>query len=208
MHLPKNFLLVKVVTLAVAISFVTSGLGCSSLPDDSANLSSTQNLSPTHELVFGSVQAKTTGINPRGYATQVRFIALTNTQTDKRYRVQVNSDFDVLFLQLPVGDYTVDRVQFNEGPFLGEAHVHFNFHVSPGKMTYLGDWQFELETPRTIRQVRIYLSKGDPTVIKKIAGIVVSEQPSIETVVPQPDSFVTRVYSVAPYPKIKYFYRR
>ena len=122
--------------------------------------------------------------------------------------MQVNSELDVLFLKLPVGEYSVDRVQFNEGPFLGEAHVHFTFHVSLGKTTYLGNWQFELETPRTIRQVQIYLSEGDPTVIKKVTGIMVPEQSPIETVVTKPDSFVARVYSVAPYPKIKYFYRR
>ena len=202
MHLQKSFSLMRVVTLAAAIFFATSWLGCYSLPPDSANPF------PIHEWVFGSIQVKTTGINPRGYATQVRFIALTNTQTHERYRMQVNSEFDVIFLKLPVGEYSVDRVQFNEGPFLGEAHIHFHFHVSPGKTTYLGNWQFELETPRTIRQVRIYLSEGDPTVIKEVADIMALEQPPIETVVPKPDSFVARVYSVAPYPKIKYFYRR
>ena len=202
MHLPKSFSLMRVVTLATAIFFATSWLGCYSLPPDSANPF------PAHEWVFGSIQVKTIGINPRGYATQVRFIALTNTQTHERYRMQVNSDSDVIFLKLPVGEYSVDRVQFNEGPFLGEAHVHFNFHVSPDKTTYLGNWQFELETPRTIRQVQIYLSEGDPTVLKKVADRMVPEQSPIETVVPKPDRFVARVYSVAPYPKIKYFYRR
>ena len=192
----------RIVTLTAAISFLASGLGCSSLPADSAKSP------PAHEWVFGSIHVKTIGINPRGYRTQVRFIALTNTQTHERYRMQVNSELDVLFLKLPVGEYSVDRVQFNEGPFLGEAHIDFRFHVSPGKTTYLGNWQFELETPRTIRQVHISLSEGDPTVIKKVADIMASEQPPIETVVPKPDSFVARVYSVAPYPKIKYFYRR
>jgi len=192
----------RIVTLAAAIPFLTSELGCSSLPADSATSS------PAHEWVFGSIHVKTIGINPRGYTTQVRFIALTNTQTHERYRMQVNSELDVIFLKLPAGEYSVDRVQFNEGPFLGEAHVDFHFHVSPGKTTYLGDWQFELETPRTIRQVRVYLSKGNPTVIKKVSDIMASKQPPIETVVPKPDSFVARVYSVAPYPKIKYFYRR
>ena len=91
---------------------------------------------------------------------------------------------------------------------MGESHVHFNFYVPPGRITYLGEWQFEVDTPRTIRQVRIHLSEGTPEAISKISDLITSKHSTMETVVPKPDSFITRVYSVSPMPRIKYFRRQ
>lgn len=176
--------------------------GCTTIPSGSSQDSAKK------ELTFGYVQVETNGVNPRGYSTNVRFISLTNTETGERFRMNINSDSDVFSLRLAHGNYSVDRVQFNEGPFLAESHVKFEFHVSPGKATYLGVWQFKVDAPRTVRQVHINLEEGDPEISRKFSENLVLEQVPIDTVVPQPNSLVARVYSVAPNPKFRYFYRR
>lgn len=162
----------------------------------------------TSELVFGYIQVETDGSNPRRYPTNVRFFFLTNAETGERFRIDVNSDSEVFALRLPAGNYSVDRVQFNEGPFMAESHMQIEFYVNPERATYLGVWQFEIETPRTVRLMRLHILEGDPDFPKKFSTNLVSEHTPIETVLPKPDTFEARVFSVAPIPKVKYFYRQ
>lgn len=122
--------------------------------------------------------------------------------------MEIHSDSDVFSLRLPAGAYSIDRVQFNEGPFMAESHMHSTFRVSPKQATYLGVWQFEVETPRTVRLVRIHLVEGEPEFPHEISTKLFSEPIQIETILPKPQIIETRVFSVAPYPKVKYFYRQ
>ena len=164
--------------------------------------------STTHELAFGSIQVETKGRYPRIYPAKLRFFLLTNEETGSRTRVNVNTGSGVFSVKLPAGRYVVDRVQFSEGPFRVESHVQLNFHVPEKKLAYLGSWQIELETPRTIRLVRIRILEGEAEFSKKFSAVLGSERTPIETVLPKPETFETRGFMVDGQPNAKYFRRR
>lgn len=158
-------------------------------------------------LVFGYAHVVTHGQNPRRFPTHLRFISMRNMDTGERHRVDIQSDSDLFSLHLTPGHYSVDRVQFNEGPFMAESHVQFEFQVSHRRAIYIGLWKFEVETPRTVRLVRIHVVEGDPAFSQKFPVGSVSERTPIEVELPQPNFLEARVFSVAPNPKVKYFYR-
>ena len=176
--------------------------GCLSVPGSSLQDSRMR------PLAFGSIHVATDGPHPRMFPTMLRFFSLTNEDTGERFRVDVHSDSDVFSLRLAVGNYVVDRVQFNAGPFMAESHVRLNVRVPDGKAVYLGAWEFTVDTPRTIRRVRIRILEGEPEFPKALSADIVSNAMPIETALPEPDTFETRVFQVAPLPKVKYFYRR
>ena len=178
------------------------GTGCvSGVPNTSPD-------STKHELAFGYVQVETKGRYPRIYPAKLRFFLLTNEETGSRTRVNVNTGSGVFSVKLPAGRYVVDRVQFSEGPFRVESHVQLNFHVPEKKLAYLGSWQIELETPRTIRHVRIRILEGDAEFSKKFSAVLGSERTPIETVLPKPETFETRGFMVDGQPNARYFRRR
>ena len=164
--------------------------------------------STTHELAFGYVQVETKGRYPRSYPAKLRFFLLTNEETGARTRVNVNTGSGVFSVRLPAGRYAIDRVQFSEGPFRVESHVQLTFHVPEKKLAYLGSWQIELETPRTIRHVRIRILEGDTEFSKKFSAVLGSERTPIETVLPKPETFETRGFMVDGQPNARYFRRR
>ncbi len=164
--------------------------------------------SMTSELAFGYIHVETRGPHPRAFPTRLRFFSLTNEETGERFRIDVRSESGVFFMRLPSGQYSIDRVQFNAGPFMSESHVRLKFHVPEKKLAYLGTWRFEVETPRTVRLVRIRILEGDAAFSKKFSADFGSEQTPIETTLPEPDTFESRVFSVDPQPKVKYFRRR
>ncbi len=163
--------------------------------------------SSEHAFVFGYVHVVTDGPNPRRFPTHLRFVSLSNMDSGEKYRIDIHSNADLFSHHLPIGHYSVDRVQFNEGPFMAESHVHIEFQVPHRKATYIGIWKFEVETPRTVRLVRIHVVEGDPAISQKFPLGPVSKRTPIETILPQPNFIEVRVFPVAPNPKIKYFYR-
>ena len=160
------------------------------------------------ELAFGYVRVETKGPHPRIYPAKLRFFLLTNEETGARFRVNVNSESGVFSVRLPAGRYVVDRVQFSEGPFRVESHVQLTFHVPKKKLAYLGSWQIELETPRTVRLVRIRILEGEAKFSKKFSAVLGSERTPIETVLPKPETFETRGFMVDGQPNARYFRRR
>ena len=164
--------------------------GCVSAPQE------TPPDSTTHELAFGYVQVETKGRYPRIYPAKLRFFLLTNEETGVRSRVNVNSGSGVFSLRLPAGWYVVDRVQFSEGPFRVESHVQLTFHVPEKKLAYLGSWQIELETPRTVRGVKIRILEGEAEFAKKFSTELGLDRTPIATVLPKPATFETRGFMV------------
>ena len=164
--------------------------------------------STTHELAFGYVQVETKGRYPRIYPAKLRFFLLTNEETGARTRVNVNSGSGVFSARLPAGRYAVDRVQISEGPFRVESHVKLTFQVPEKKLVYLGSWQFEVDTPRTIRLARIRIIEEDAEFSKKFSAVLGSERTPIETVLPKPETFETRGFMVDGQPNARYFRRR
>ena len=164
--------------------------------------------STTHELVFGYVRVEIKGPHPRMSPARLRFFFLTNEETGARSRVNVDSESGVFSVRLPAGRYAVDRVQFSEGPFRVESHVRLTFHVLEKKLTYLGSWHIELETPRTVRLVRIRILEGEAEFSKKFSAELGLDRTPIDTVLPTPDTFETRGFMVDGQPNARYFRRR
>ena len=164
--------------------------------------------STTDELAFGYVRVETKGPHPRIYPAKLRFFLLTNQETGVRSRVNVDAESGVFSVRLPAGRYVVDRVQFSEGPFRVESHVQLTFRVPEKKLTYLGSWQIELETPRTIRGVKIRILEGEADFSKKFSAELGLEATPIVTVLPEPETFETRGFMVDGQPNARYFRRR
>ena len=142
------------------------------------------------------------------FPTKLRFFLLTNEETGARSRVNVNTDSGVFSVRLPAGRYVVNRLQFSEGPFRVESHVQLTFEVPEKKLAYLGSWHIELETPRTIRGVKIRILEGDAELSKKFSTELGLERAPIATVLPQPETFETRGFMVDGQPNARYFRRR
>ena len=176
--------------------------GCvSGIPETSTDSSARQ-------LAFGYIQVETKGPHSRIFPAKLRFFLLTNEETGARSRVNVDTESGVFSIRLPAGRYVVDRLQFSEGPFRVESHVQLTFDVPEKKMAYLGSWQIELETPLTIRLVRIRVLEGDAEFSKKFSAKLGLDRTPIATVLPKPETFETRGFMVDGQPNARYFRRR
>lgn len=186
----------------LASLFLVMASGCVSVPQE------TSPESMTDELAFGYVRVETKGPYPRMLPAKLRFFLLTNQETGVRSRVNVDAESGVFSVRLPAGRYVVDRVQFSEGPFRVESHVQLTFQVPEKKLAYLGSWQIELETPRTIRGVKIRILEGEADFSKKFSAELGLEAMPIATVLPEPETFETRGFMVDGQPNARYFRRR
>jgi hypothetical protein len=156
---------------------------------------------------FGLIKVRTTGSYSRGYQTQLRFFHLLNLGTGERLRVDVQSASKAFFLTLAPGDYEVIRVQFNEGPMMMESHVSLQFQVRPNGTTYLGTWQFDVDTPRTQRMLRTEIVHEHPNWDEIPMMHRAPNRKTLEVFLPKLGSEEIRLFTVAPYPKISYYYR-
>ena len=156
---------------------------------------------------FGLLKVRTSGTYSRGYETQLRFFHLKNRTTGERLRANVQSSGRAFDLALDPGDYEVIRVQINEGPMMMESHVSFRFKVPPNAAIYLGNWEFDVDTPRTQRMLRIAISPEMPA-WKEFALLNRSQQKmAMKASIPELNTEEVRLYTVAPYTKISYYYR-
>ncbi len=155
----------------------------------------------------GLIKVRPSGEYSRGYETQLRFFHLLNIDTRERFRVDIQSVGKAVFLALDPGAYEVIRVQINEGPMMMESHVSLKFQVRPNKTTYLGTWQFDVDTPRTQRMLRMEITHEKPMgdefstlhQYRMLDNMVVSPA--------DPQGKEVRLFTVAPLPKISYYYR-
>ncbi|MGB0910905.1 MAG: hypothetical protein ACPGYT_11130, partial [Nitrospirales bacterium] len=159
-------------------------------------------------LAIGEIVVYSKGKNPRQFPSQLRFFDVVNTISRDRTRVSVEKQEGAFSVPLEPGQYKVVRIQINEGPFMAESHVAWSFNMKSNAVTYIGKWELEVDTPRTERMVRLKVSEdrsswnaiieAEPELKSK--AVVHSLAESVED--------TTRLYAVAPNPKIKYFYRR
>ena len=158
-------------------------------------------------IALGFVQVEATGPYSRGYQTQLRFFHLLNINTQERIRVDVKSDDKAFAVTLAPGEYEVIRVQLNEGPMMVEAYVNLRFQVLPSGTTYLGMWQFDVDTPRTQRMLRTEISH-EQLHWDKISEMYRSlKEETMVVSLPDPRIDETSLFIVAPNPKISYYYR-
>ncbi|WP_454062874.1 hypothetical protein [Candidatus Nitrospira salsa] len=158
-------------------------------------------------MVVGLIKVVSSGPYSRGYETQLRFFHLLNLATGERFRVNVQSAGKAFFVALNPGDYEVIRVQINEGPMMMESHVSLQFHVAPNETIYLGTWHFDVDTPRTQRMLRMNISPEQPHWENFTSLVRSKEKEIVKTSLPTTLKDEVRLFTVAPNPKISYFYR-
>jgi hypothetical protein len=163
-------------------------------------------------IVVGRAVTLLTGPTNRWYGPEVRFIELINRGTGQRYHVTVESDDRQFVVGLPAGEYEVNRVQISEGPFMSLAYLHETFVVHPEQINYVGTWRFAVDMPKYGRQLLVSIIE-DLNDRSEAAHRFVEQHPewsdrSISTVLPEPLTLESRLYEVAPYPRIHRYFRR
>lgn len=163
-------------------------------------------------LVVGRVTTVITGETRRIYEPALRFFELMNRRTHERFRVDVQSDDQKFTLPLPPGEYELNRVQINEGPFMSMAQLSASFALEQGVITYLGTWRFGVDSPGYGRMVVLSMIV-DEQERAQAERLIKERHPAHEirtvvTVLPEPAESEARLYEVMPYPRYpKYFQR-
>lgn len=163
-------------------------------------------------LAVGRVVVMVVGETSRMYGPTVRFFEVEDQQTHERFHVEIKSDDRHFAIALPAGDYRLNRVQINEGPFMSMAQVSATFSIKRDAVTYLGTWQFGVDSPRYGRMVA--LSIGMDTDDRFQADAFVRQQyptfmgTPVTSNFPEPSNMETRLYEVMPYPRYPRYFQR
>ena len=159
-------------------------------------------------LVFGIMKVTTIGPNPRAAQPEIRFIDVYRVDNQERIRVDIHPAEEVFFLNLIPGDYLVTRLEIHEEWFTTEARPQIQFHIPDTPLVSVGIWHFEVDTPRTQRMVRLTITKELPELKQAINSLPILKGTPLMVALPKPLGEPFRLFSVAPYPKASYFYRR
>lgn len=148
----------------------------------------------------------------RRYPPSVRFLELVRPGTGERYRIDVRSADTMFVLTLPPGEYRLNRIQINEGPFLSMAEVSATFTVESGQIAYVGTWRFGIDGPRYERMVLLSLIEDDAAkadaereALKRYPAL--ASYP-VESRMPVPSVSESRLHEVMPYPNYPRYFRR
>ena len=163
-------------------------------------------------LLMGNVVTVLTGDRARKFEPAVRDIELIEQNAGTRYRVQVDGPDKPFAVFVPPGRYDITRVKIHEGPFLSIAHLTASFSVEEGSPIFVGTWRFGVDSPRYGRMVAVSMVLDDEArqqaeqELRETYPDLVS--PRMLTVLPAPSELQTRLYEVAPYPRISRYFRR
>lgn len=163
-------------------------------------------------LVVGRVVTIITGESQRIYAPELRSFEVINTESQKRFRVDVQSADEYFSLSLPPGHYDLSRVQISEGPFLSMAQLSASFALKPDVMTFLGTWHFGVDSPKYGRQVVVSMTYNVQDQ-ERARQFVKNTYPTFNArspvmLVPEPAHEEARLFEVMPYPRILGYFRR
>ena len=180
---------------------ITDASTVTSPPDDSRNI-----------LLLGQVVTVLTGERGRKFEPAVKEIELIEQSTGTRYRIPVGGMDNRFAVFLPPGRYEMTRVKIHEGPFLSIAVLASSFPVEDGPPIFVGTWRFGVESPRYGRMVsvsRVLDEQGRQQAENEIRDRYPAfPSGPIVTVLPQPAEMQSRLYEVAPYPRISRYFRR
>ena len=163
-------------------------------------------------IVMGRALTVLLGPTTRWYGPHVRFVELINRVTQQRYQVMMESEDRHFILEIPPGDYELSRVQISEGPFMSLADLHETFSVLQEGVTYVGTWRFGIDIPKYGRKVLVSMIEDDEA--RREAQLRFTGQypewadRPIITVLPDPVVAESRLYEVAPYPRMPRYFRR
>lgn len=163
-------------------------------------------------LVVGRVLTVLTGETSRRYPPEVRFFELEDRASQKRFQVEIKSPDQYFAVDLPPGDYRVNRVQINEGPFMSMADLGTTFIVDPDAIIYVGTWRFGVDSPRYGRNV-VASMIADQEETARVRDFLNDQYPSFQENsmiehLPQPSHVEARLYEVMPYPRYPRYFRR
>jgi hypothetical protein len=166
----------------------------------------------TGSLVVGRVLTVLTGETSRRYPPQVRFFELEDQTSQKRFQVEVKSRDQYFAVDLPPGEYRLNRVQISEGPFMSMADLVMTFSIDSGSITYVGTWRFGVDSPRYGRKVGTSIV-ADQEETARVRDFLNDQYPSFNESsmverLPQPSQTEARLYEVMPYPRYPRYFRR
>lgn len=163
-------------------------------------------------VMVGRILAVITGERGRRFAPEVRFVEVEDRRTQERFNIEIKSNDRQFAIALPAGEYLLNRVQINEGPFLSMADLAVTFSVGKGPVTYVGTWRFGVDSPRYGRMVAVSIVFGQ----EEKAGTLdflnkqypaLARQP-VEEMAPQPSTATARLFEVMSYPRVERYFRR
>lgn len=163
-------------------------------------------------LVVGRVVTIITGEAQRIYAPELRSFEVINTESQERFKVDVQSKDGYFSLSLPPGHYELNRLQISEGPFLSMAQLSASFVLKPDVMTFLGTWRFGIDSPKYGRQVVVSMIH-DQRDQERAQQFVKDTYPTLQErslamLIPEPSHEVARLFEVMPYPRYSRYFRR
>ena len=163
-------------------------------------------------LVVGRVVTLITGESRRMYLPELRSFEVINTESQERFKIDVQSKDGYFSLSLPAGPYELNRLQISEGPFLSMAQLSANFVLKPGVMTFLGTWRFGVDSPKYGRRVVVSMIH-DERDQERAQQFVKDSYPALKvrslvTLIPEPSHEETRLFEVMPYPRYSRYFRR
>jgi len=173
-------------------------------------------LSPEDEghkvLLVVRVVTVITGERARRFEPTVREVELAEHDAGTRYRISVGGNDTLVAVFLPPGRYDMTRVEINEGPFLSIAQPAISLSLDEGPVIFGGTWRFGVDSPRYGRMVLMSMQMDEESrslFERKIrVDYPTLTSSPITPVLPLPTEFQTRLYEVAPYPRVSRYFRR
>lgn len=166
----------------------------------------------TDNLVVGRIITVLTAGTTRRYLPEMRFLELEDRTSQKRFQLRIESYDRYFALNLPTGNYRLNRVQIREGPFMSMADVDLAFSVEAGVITHVGTWRFSVGIPRYWRTVMLSVVV-DQEETERAQKFLDNQYPtfggrSMVEVLPQPSQTEARLYETEPYPRYRRMFCR
>jgi hypothetical protein len=163
-------------------------------------------------LVVGRVVTIITGESQRIFSPELRSFEVINKLSQERFKVIVQSKDEYFSLSLPAGPYELNRLQISEGPFLSMAQLSASFVLKPDVLTFLGTWNFGVDSPKYGRQVVVFMTYDEQDQ-ERAQQFVKDTYPAFGArapvmLIPEPSHEEARLYEVMPYPRIVGYFRR
>jgi hypothetical protein len=140
----------------------------------------------------------------------MRFLELEDKNSQQRFQVDIGSPDQRFAIDLPSGNYRLNRVQISEGPFMSMADLNMTFSVEAGVITHVGTWRFGVDSPRYGRNVIVSIVPEEEVMARTFLNEqypTFNENSMVERL-PQPSQTEARLYEVMPYPRISRYFRR
>lgn len=163
-------------------------------------------------LLVVRMVAVITGDRARRFEPEVRQVEMIHGATGERFNVTVEGKDEVVAVFLPPGQYSINRVQINEGPFLSMAQLSSSLAVEVSPVVFGGTWRFGVDSSRYGRMVLLSMVFEDEA-RERAERKIREEYPTLASepmtaVLPYPAEGETRLYEVMPYPRYPRYFRR